>query len=767
MSFRKLVSAGLLATTCIGGALACGPFFPWQLLDSRDETMAEPIGLGFTFEASRLVAVPGDGLRAIESYDWTWASDRNDHAGEEAIATEKKEVRSGAWRALTAGPANDGETLVSKLAAARDAKDGEAARLAGAGLPVAVLEYIAGAVEFRAGRYDAAARYFEAIDRLPLDQRHIRKVAATYMQGRIHQQLGAFGSARTAFQAARRYAQEGAPDPMGLAVASLGEEARVDLAEAGLVEVPWAMPSTDLDDGKITGLIANAVRLYAEQAARGSKMALLSLREVAGALVARENELRLGVADPLVRRLLISYVVARDGQSLWDEGLAGSQDPIVARVIEAVLTHPAPVVGYEIDRLAALAYQAGRYELAEKLISASSQPLGLWVRAKLALRRGDRAGAIRDWTAAFTAIDAAGSASTLDEPAQTRLRGELAVARLSQGEYRDSLRLLFPTARTYWGDVSYVAERVLTVDELKAFVDGLPPVRDAERKQDDNEPDFRSGEKLRDLLARRLMREGRFHEARAYFPPADGTTVTENDADRGIGDVVRAYVEAYEAAKSGWPFDWPWQRTSRAEALFKLATLARRRGMEMMGTEGPPDLATVGGAFAGGFGQSGPQGVADSPSALIGPDEAARFAASAPKASIRFHYRVLATDHALAAADLLPQRSQAYAATLCWAARYAGDSSDQARVEAIYRRYVATGAYQAWASRFGRICPEPEFTTARTFWSRRIAAWPTQIAGMASRHVGLAIAAALGSVVLLGAMIWVARSLRRRSGLTI
>ena len=47
--------------------------------------------------------------------------------------------------------------------------------------------------------------------------------------------------------------------------------------------------------------------------------------------------------------------------------------------------------------------------------------------------------------------------------------------RLSEGEYRDSLQLLFPVAETYWGDVIYIAERVLTVDELKAFVDGLPP----------------------------------------------------------------------------------------------------------------------------------------------------------------------------------------------------------------------------------------------------------------------------------------------------
>lgn len=76
---------------------------------------------------------------------------------------------------------------------------------------------------------------------------------------------------------------------------------------------------------------------------------------------------------------------------------------------------------------------------------------------------------------------------------------------------------------------------------------------------------------------------------------------------------------------------------------------------------------------------------------------------------MRFHYRLIASDHAIAAADLLPERSQAYAATLCWAARYAKDGNDLPRTEKIYRRYIATGAYQPWAKSFGGTCPAPDF----------------------------------------------------------
>src|SRR4029453_8393789 len=246
----------------------------------------------------------------------------------------------------------------------------------------------------------------------------------------------------------------------------------LDLVEAGLIETPWPVPANDIDDVTFVRLIANAVRLYAEQAARDSQTAVLSLGEVARMLMGMDDEdLKLAMTDPLVRQLLVTYLASLDRGSYWDE--KENRDPETVRAIEAVLSQPA-LSGADVDRLAALSYQGGRYDLAERLVLATNQPLGLWVRAKLALRRGDRDAAVRDWTAAFTASEQAGTAS-LDDGSKTRLRGELAVMRLSQGEYRHSLQLLFPVAGTYWGDVIYIAERVRTLDDLKAFVDGLPP----------------------------------------------------------------------------------------------------------------------------------------------------------------------------------------------------------------------------------------------------------------------------------------------------
>jgi tetratricopeptide (TPR) repeat protein len=381
MSFNRVGVMVMAAAACIGVALACGPNFPWQLLDNREETVKAPVELNFAFEMSRLVDAPKDNLRAVES-------DRP--VDDEALASEREEIQSGAWRGLM--PAATDDWLMGRLEMARRADSGDAAKAAAAALPVAVADYLAGAAEYHADRLDAALAFFQSIDRLPADQRKVRAVTAAYMRGRIHQRLGQFASARADFQAARHHAEAGAPDPMGLAVASLGEEARLDLIEAGLIRSPWPSADVATDDAAAPRLIANAVRLYADQAARGSKTGLLSLGEVARLLMDTDLDRRRILGEPIVRRLLVAYIASKQPDYTWDD--TTDLDSIVAATIEAVLAQPAPASGPDLDRLAALAYQGGRYDLAEKLVEKTSQPLGLWVRAKLALRSGDRAGAV-------------------------------------------------------------------------------------------------------------------------------------------------------------------------------------------------------------------------------------------------------------------------------------------------------------------------------------------------------------------------------------
>lgn len=727
MSRHKIAIAALVGVACIGGALACGPFFPWQLLDDRAATLSDaPAGLGFLSQLRSLVPPPQGTLKTVE-YD-----EGSDERQSEAWKVEQEELSSDVWQALVANPLTRA-AYDTKLSAARRAATAEEALAAGAGLPTAVAEYIAGAAAFSDRRFDVALAHFQAIDRLPAEQRRLREVAAAFMQGRTLRELGDFAAARAAFQAARERALAGAPDPMGLGVASLGEEARLDLIASGLVEWKGAFSPSAEDRANAGRLIGRAVRLYGEQAARGSKIGRLSLRDVAAMLASDETFLQKVVGDGVVRRLLVAYCIANDSETEWDDAINGPRDEESTSVIEALLAQPDPVAGEDIDRLAMLAYQTGHYDAAQKLTAATDRALGLWVRAKLALRRGDRPAAIRDWGAALKA-----AGGDLEPGAKNRLQGELAVAQLSDGQYRLSLETLFPLAQIYWGDVAYVAERVLTVDELKTFVDGLAPPAKAQPASTDNDDAVVADpvEAIRTLLARRLMREGRVDEAVAYFP-----------APR---DMAADYRAALEAARP----TWRWRNVSRAEAMFKVSMLTRRQGLELLGTEGPPDEAALDGNFAGGVGQASPQGTRSESTPLVSADEAKRFAASAPKPDRRFHYRTVASDHAVAAAQLLPHGSQAYAATLCWAARFAKDSADQARATSIYRLYVATGPYQAWAKNFGGTCPEPDFEAARDYW-------PKRIVRLAQRHTALAVAAGLGIALLLAGSIFAIR--RRRT----
>ena len=57
MSFNRMVVVALLVIAGIGGALACGPDFPWQLLNNRDQTVSDRVELNFAFEATHLVDV--------------------------------------------------------------------------------------------------------------------------------------------------------------------------------------------------------------------------------------------------------------------------------------------------------------------------------------------------------------------------------------------------------------------------------------------------------------------------------------------------------------------------------------------------------------------------------------------------------------------------------------------------------------------------------------------------------------------------------------
>jgi hypothetical protein len=212
------------------------------------------------------------------------------------------------------------------------------------------------------------------------------------------------------------------------------------------------------------------------------------------------------------------------------------------------------------------------------------------------------------------------------------------------------------------------------------------------------------------------MRAERYDDAYAYFPPG----IDKRFADINLREVSREYAGFVHDG------DHAWTAIGKAEARYAAAKIAREHGMEIVGYEQGPDYGDNGGNYQGGSGQSS----ATLQGEFVTEGERQRFADSTAQPDRRFHYRYIAADKAVAAADLLPPRSQAFAATLCMATNWmlqgppdfneAGDGDTtkplnerQRRAKAYYARYVKQGPYVAWASDFGWHCEAPDFAGAR------------------------------------------------------
>lgn len=503
--------------------------------------------------------------------------------------------------------------------------------------------YATGAEAFHAGDHAAAERAFTQLLALPPALRRHRSTWAAYSLGRLR----AGADAIAAYRHVRELVAAGFLDEGGLAASSLGQEARLH------------------DDLVVT------VRLYAEQAAHGHAAGATSLLLVARDAVEREAEGAL-VADPVGRRLLATYLRARGGEltaaqraRLWAALLGPAPDPAPAGA-------DLPAAG--ADLLAAAAYRDGDLALARRLARrADDTRLARRVRAKLAVVDGDRAAA----AALLASIDDGGDGG--DAP---RVCGERAILAARDDRFVEAMAHAW-AMRAHHPDVLYLAERVLTIDELIAFVAALPPAdpgRDGRWRVDPMT--------LRQLLGRRLLRAGRADEAIPYLAPPHRRAAV-------------AYAGALaRGRRAADPLD-------RAEGLYEASLLARRHGLELLGTAHAPDWEHHDARY-----DVGAYLPAEDPGPWRTPAEVARVAASAPAWSGRYHYRHVASALAEEAADLLPTTSQAFAATLCWSARHVR-YVDEDRVEALWDRYIDEGPAVDFAPSFGHECPAPDFARLR------------------------------------------------------
>lgn len=679
---RSLLGLGL--ALWLLPAQACGPDFPLRLLDDRAQTLAELPEHNFAFEVRRLgAAIPG--LKPAASA----AANHWDQSRLEGV-----EQRDAVEQGQLTEPQRQ---LVQRLRLLPDARQAERE---GTELPIELRLYTAGAVAFSQADQELAIEYFQRLLALPAAERPLRSTWAAYSLGRLQaarslpeglpagavtdatQAAGymqeSATAARQSFQQVRQLAVEGFSDPLELAIASLGEEARVNL-----------------DQGDWT----RAIRLYANQYQQGSQSGYVSLKVLARELALMpESELIGLLRDLQVQQLLTAHLISHAG---WSYG----EQPAEEQHLIDLLQRGDIANLANADRLAALSYQAGRYDNAAAfLVQAGDSGLAWWLRAKLALRAGDKqlaSSAYAQAVKAFPADEDWGPRRTANwdiewvKP-QCRVQGESALLALERGDYLEAFDQLYRSNGGYWQDAAVVAERVLTLDELKTYVDAqVNPAPPATQADIDNYSPRPMAARLRQLLGRRLLRAERYTEAVAYFD------------DPALQQAARDYGAARQAGADSW------RAIDRAEALYAAALIARRQGLELLGYEMSPDHAYTGGNYSPEWAEPRPA------SGWFSAGEASRQTAHLAQPNRRYHYRYLAADLASQAADQLPARSQAFAASLCKAGGWLINRDlDGARVH--YRRYNAEGAYLPWMANFGRNCQEPDFELARErLWQYR------------------------------------------------
>lgn len=631
------------ATTAV---FACGVDFPLQLLDDRAGSLEHVPTNSFLYEASHFIK-DVDTLEAVETDEDYYRAEPNDVLP--AIQFQTSDLTP------------EQAAIVLKM---RASSNGDDAFEIGAGLPMAVRLYNAGAVDYALGFHaeDSGAVWaraearFQSILALPKAEGDIRAAWAAYMIGRMNVFNYYFSGdtiAQQAFALTRSRVLNGASDKWGLAVASYGEEALTYLVADRSPCVWYAFLHQDSTWGEVEKCVDNissanlikAISLYAEQAARNSYSGVNSLRFIAAWTLERADRIAKVIDDPIAQKNLVAYALARFGDGfdpqIEDEvfnnssdisatGLAAHETLSTSRqkldaLMAAILRLPSDRV-VEKDRLAALAYRIGNYEFAKRLVDEQNSALADWIRAKLAIRDGDIAAAATAYAKAsrfFPALD-----ESISSESASLMKAEQGVLTLARGQYVDAMDQLYVAAvkeidrgfweNGYYHDAAYIAERILTLDELKSYVDThVSPSQRPSTVPDIKNPDEfykwwtqqpeDPADDLRSLLARRLVREGRLAEAGSYFPAEDDARNMQVSYDG------RDYIIEPPKPRRQWLAEYmgalndskdAWTDIGSAEALFKASIIARERGMEIMGYEQGPDFTAFGGSYHDGIGHN-------------------------------------------------------------------------------------------------------------------------------------------------------------------
>src|ERR1700686_1243981 len=283
------------------------------------------------------------------------------------------------------------------------------------------------------------------------------------------------------------------------------------------------------------------------------------------------DDLRSSAKDPLLRSLVTAHILATETAAENADASQGeSQSGALnrsARWLSVIKDANLEQVD-EAEYLGWVAYNNGNYNEADRWLqlAKNDSPAAYWLRAKLQRRNGRLDEAAKSMALAWQSIHdlshyTGWSGSTEDRYLTGNEEGGWTFDSAASGDF-GSLRLerrdFVQALETFWrgglwDDAAYVAEHVLSADELKEFVDQQP---DATGSADFSAPSTGLGD-LRYLLGRRLVREDQYQDAaRCLKAPYD--------------KILAKYVGALtNGANESLP------KERRARAWFTAAWLAR------------------------------------------------------------------------------------------------------------------------------------------------------------------------------------------------
>ena len=516
-----------------------------------------------------------------------------------------------------------------------------------AGIPEEFKDYLTGAIYYYQDQFDKATSTWEKLLKRPASQRKYKSTWAAYMIGRVLLSSKPQDSIKW-FALTRELAGKGFADNLALAAASIGQQALAELNQ---------------------GNYSQAIELYMIQLATGDYSAEPSLQTVCFKILDADAESQKKAANNKLSREVVSAYILSRGGFFQKVPSSSSQIKWLNAIDQAKVSNVD-----EAGRFAWISYSMGDTTTAAIWVAKASQNdvMAQWIEAKLLLQQGKIADATKQLVriSRFVAPDGElngyeryGYGNNSNNYVMKTIRGELGTLYISQKYYIEALDSLIRGG--YWEDAAYIAERILTIDELKNYIDKNWP----KAGKDDSTYSMPAQDRLRYLFARRLARLDKWKEARQYYP-----LKWQSHID--------AYAKTLQDSKN-----LKLGKAKRAAALWKAAVIARYEGMELMGTELEMDWFIYNGSSY--HRKPMPDVRKTLLSEEIVPsssDELKRTKQTIPSDK-KFHYRYIATEFAWQAAELMPDNSDQTARVLCIAGSWIMTNDAQA-ADKFYKALV-------------------------------------------------------------------------------